>query len=68
MNLAEGLNFVHGVTVLIKKSAKHKQPIESIFACEDIITHFGLVPKRIVCANESAVAHHTLSYWPHWKV
>lgn len=49
VNLAEGLNFVHGVTVLIKKSAKHKQPIESIFVKT---SSHACAQKDIVCERK----------------
>lgn len=43
--IAEGLNFVRIVAVLIKKSAKRKQLFESLFGCEDIIVKIlGLNP------------------------
>lgn len=60
--VAEGLNFVQGVAVLIKESAERKQLFQSVFGCEDVIVNIlGLCPTRW-CVRAKAILRCCSSY------
>ena len=58
--IAEGLNFVQSVAVIIKESAKRKQLFESLFGCEDVIVNILMLTRW--CVRTKAIQRCCASY------
>ena len=60
--VADTLNFVRGVAVVIRESSKRKQLYESLFGCDEVTqTILGLCPTRW-CVRTTAIKRVSASY------
>ncbi|KAL0148732.1 hypothetical protein M9458_054779 [Cirrhinus mrigala] len=52
--IADSVNFVQGVAVVIRESAKRKDLYQSMFGCDDVVTLLAICPTRW-CIRTSAI-------------